>query len=325
MKTRFSTGLLLGLLVCAVLGAAVRVIQNLQDLTNVRLAASPSNNDVLTYSTTLAGWTNAAASGGSVTNYGQSFTNISVYNQTNFGTIHASGQIIQFANTSLREVSSSYVGTLGGLYANGIYNDGAYLLGGSAPSNQRMASANNLIKFQTGDGSAYTNIAAQVAFVQAGSATNLVRAGGVLFVDTTQTGNVGVGEDVLQTNAIPANALAANGDGLYVRYNGTFGASINTKTIKVKFGATTIFDTGALAITSAGSWWIDVTIRRTGAATQKCAVAFHSSDSVLSASTGYATAAETLSGIVGLQLTGEATDNNDIVKEIASGSVEPAP
>lgn len=55
---------LTGLLCCACLGAAYRVVQNLQDLNNVRLPAAPSNNDALIYNTTLGAWTNGTVSGG---------------------------------------------------------------------------------------------------------------------------------------------------------------------------------------------------------------------------------------------------------------------
>lgn len=139
--------------------------------------------------------------------------------------------------------------------------------------------------------------------------------GGTIEVDTTQTGNVGAGEDTLQSFSVPASQLSVTGDFLKFRSAGTFGASVNSKRVRVKFGATTILDTGALGITGATSWVISGTITRTGATTQKCEAVMNTSSATLMGYAAYATATETLSGAVTFLVTGEATDNNDVVKE----------
>jgi hypothetical protein len=144
-----------------------------------------------------------------------------------------------------------------------------------------------------------------------------------LNVATTAVGNVGTGEDDLASFTVPAATLAVNGDRLEFEAAGTFAATANNKRIRVKFGATTIFDTGVLAITSASDWQISGTIVRTGAATQKCVVTWECSDTSLNPVPDYTTAAETLSGTVILKLTGEATANNDIVQEIMVTQVVP--
>ena len=137
-----------------------------------------------------------------------------------------------------------------------------------------------------------------------------------LTINTTTVGNVGTGEDDLRTYSVPAATLAVNGDHVEFEAAGTFAATANNKRVKAKFGATTILDTGVLAITAAGDWQITGKVIRTGAATQKCVALFTCTDAALPTLTDYSTAAETLSGAVTLKLTGEATANNDIVQEL---------
>lgn len=146
----------------------------------------------------------------------------------------------------------------------------------------------------------------------------------VLKTDTTQTGNIGTGEDTLQTFSVPGVTLAINKETLTGTYSGTFATSINSKRLRLKFGATTIFDSGALAITTAASWTLEFEVIRTGAATQKCNTRLTTSSGTLSAYAQYSTAAETLSGAVTLLLTGEATADNDVVKEMFKLRWEPS-
>jgi hypothetical protein len=155
-----------------------------------------------------------------------------------------------------------------------------------------------------------------VAGVSQGTATSTYsRVGGAAKVNTTSVGNVGAGEDDLMTYSVPANSLSTNGDFLEFSCAGTFAANVNNKRIRVKFGATTIVDTTALAI-NGGSWRCTGTIVRTGAATQKCSAVFTTDNALLVSTAKYVTAAETLSGAVTFKCTGEATSNNDIVQEI---------
>lgn len=139
-----------------------------------------------------------------------------------------------------------------------------------------------------------------------------------LTTETTQVGNVGTGEDTLFTYSLPAATLATNGHSVKLRASGTFAANGNTKTLKVKFGATTIVSTaGAFQ----QRWVVDCEIIRTGATTQKCNCTVVGSDTGITHST-YFTAAETLSGTIALVITGEATNTDDIVKEAAKVTFE---
>lgn len=139
-------------------------------------------------------------------------------------------------------------------------------------------------------------------------------------VDTTTVGNVGIGEDDLITYSVPANTLATNGDYISFRCSGTIANSINAKRLRVKFGATTIMDTGAAGfpISTAIQWVLEGEIIRTGAATQKCNASLSTNNASLATYVGYSTAAETLSGAVTVKLTGEAVTDSDIIQETFS-------
>lgn len=146
-----------------------------------------------------------------------------------------------------------------------------------------------------------------------------------LFADFTTTGNATTVETVVKTVSIGASQLAVNNDTINFVAGGTFAATINNKQLKVYFGATLIFDSGAVAITAASSWSIHGTIMRTGAATQKCTTTLTTSSSVLMAFTSYSTATETLSGANTLKISALATANNDVVGEFWKGIYAPGP
>ena len=150
--------------------------------------------------------------------------------------------------------------------------------------------------------------------VKAGTSTTYAKAGGVLKVDTTTTGNVGVGEDTLQSYSVPANALSTNGMHLTWKASGTIATSINNKRLKAKYGATTLIDTGLVAITAAADWEMVGTIIRTSATTQEATTTIWTSSSVLVSTVDVTQPAETLSGAVTFLITGEGTANDDVVK-----------
>ena len=157
------------------------------------------------------------------------------------------------------------------------------------------------------------------ASVKSGGAADYAITGGIMFVSTSATGNVGAGEDNLLTYAVPASTLNTNGDSIWFEASGTFAASINNKELRVRFGTATtnlIFDSGSLAITAATDWVISGRIIRTGAATQKAYANLSTSSATLSAYADFTSALDqTLSNSITLRITGEATDNNDIVCE----------
>ncbi len=137
----------------------------------------------------------------------------------------------------------------------------------------------------------------------------------VLKTSTTQTGNTAATETTLFSYALPGNELGLD-DSVEFQATGTFAATSSTnKRIRVKFGATTFYDSGNLSITTANKWSLRGSVTRTGATSQKCEVTLCTSSSTLRADVGYSTAAETLSSSVNLLVTGSGTNANDVVGE----------
>lgn len=147
--------------------------------------------------------------------------------------------------------------------------------------------------------------------------TNNANIGGTVYVNTTQTGNTALTETNAFSHSIAANTLTVNGSSIEFYAAGTFATSASVdKRVKVVYGGTTLFDSGALAVTVAADWNIRGAVIRTGAATQKATVTFECSDAALRASTDYTTPAETLSGAVTMKLTVNGTNANDTVAEL---------
>lgn len=138
--------------------------------------------------------------------------------------------------------------------------------------------------------------------------------------NTTAVGNITTGEDDLMTYTIPANTMPVNGDRITFRASGTIANNVNAKRLRVKYGGTTIMDTGAagIPVSAAIQWVVEGEIIRTGAATQKCNANLSTNNATLATYVGYSTAAETLTNAITLKLTGEATSTNDIVQETFS-------
>lgn len=132
-------------------------------------------------------------------------------------------------------------------------------------------------------------------------------------VDTTQHANSGTGETTLSSYSLPANVLSANGKTIKITVWGTFAANANTKTVKIKFGASSI--TVLAAATNGGGWRATAYVVRTGAATQKM-VADLVNYTGTGTTGGTASPTETLSGAVTILTTGQSgTASSDILQE----------
>jgi len=232
----------------------------------------------------------------------------------------AGGPLVKLDRTAVPTGANQSVGSIKFCGNNGCYNEigmkSTAAWSGAGPS-----------YFWVGIGDAAGNALGEVfraangeaggtQIVAGGALSSKVSVGGTLNTSTTQTGNTAGTETDLYTYSVPASTLLTNGNGLHLECGGTFAGTANTdKRLRVKFGATTLWDSGTLAITSAAAWAIQANVLRSGAATQKGSVAFASSSTVLPASGGYSTAAETLSGAVTIKVTGQGTSASDVVGE----------
>lgn len=161
--------------------------------------------------------------------------------------------------------------------------------------------------------------------VLAGNSGTLVPVGGTLFQSTTTGSNSSTTETDLYSTTIPATTLQANGDALEFYYAGQINTSANNKQLRVKYGATTCFDSTAQNPLVSTDFVIHGKVVRTGAATQKCTAEMSTTGGNLYTFTGYATPAETLTGTVVLKLTGQGGASNEIDFEVGRVSWSSAP
>jgi hypothetical protein len=154
------------------------------------------------------------------------------------------------------------------------------------------------------------------SLVKAGTGTGTPALGGRLYASVTQVGNVGAGEDDLMTYTLPANSLGTDAQGLHIVCWGTHTNSGNTKTFKLYFGATAIFNSGANGAGSVNPWWLDVTVVRSGASAQIVRSTWIWNG--LATTVGAATAAIALNATVAIKMTAEvsgAPGNNEAVQD----------
>lgn len=160
--------------------------------------------------------------------------------------------------------------------------------------------------------------------------TNAAAGGGggigtnTLTTSTTAVAVTGASEETLATYTIPASTMAVNGDTIAFWSGMKFTNSINNKRIKVKFGGTTIFDSGSLAVTAATDIGITARIIRAGATTQKAIVEMNTSSlATFPAFAQVSAPAETLSGTVALVITGQGGAANDVTFDSWQVSLNP--
>lgn len=156
--------------------------------------------------------------------------------------------------------------------------------------------------------------ATQDARVAAGTGSGYASVGGVLNMSTTDVGNVGSGEDDLQSYTIPANTLTQTGDGVTFTAFGTTAANANNKTIKVVLNGSTIYSTGALALNNI-DWVIRGECYRASSSVMKCVVTMQAASTLVTAalSTDYTeTNVTDFTSTRILKITGEATSDGDI-------------
>lgn len=154
--------------------------------------------------------------------------------------------------------------------------------------------------------------------------------GGTIFENFTDVGNSGTSETDLYTYTTPANTLATNGEQIQSEYGGVFVSSgTATRQVRIYFGGTAIFDSGALTLSLSSAWTVYVTIVRVSSTVIRYAVSFTTQGAALSAytSVGELTGL-TLSNTNILKITGQAAGvgaaTDDIVAKIATGSWHPA-
>lgn len=146
--------------------------------------------------------------------------------------------------------------------------------------------------------------------LQPNEAADAVAVGGILHAFQTNTGNSGSTETAIATFTLIALTLVAAGQSLRFEAHGTTANNANVKTLRVKFGASTIA-TRVLTPSVAGAWCIRGTITCIAALNQECIVIFNdesTSQVIRAAISGDSTNSNQV-----LQVTGQGTSTNDII------------
>ncbi len=147
-----------------------------------------------------------------------------------------------------------------------------------------------------------------------------------LFDHFTDAGNTTTSETDLYSDTTAAGQLATNGDKIVAEYGGIFVSSgTATRQIKVYFGGTAIFDSGALSISTSASWTVTLTIIRVSSTVVRYNVALQTQGAALASYTSVSELTGlTLSNTNILKITGTAggvgAATNDIVAKL--GNVE---
>lgn len=137
----------------------------------------------------------------------------------------------------------------------------------------------------------------------------LFNAQGNLSNSITSVGNVGAGEDDLNSYTVKGLVLGTDKDSLYWYSFGTFAANGNNKQVRCYFNGTKVADSGVVTINN-GSYEVVVRVVRTGSATQVAIGKVFLSTGVFTQT--YAAPTATLSNDAIFKTTGEATSNDDV-------------
>lgn len=153
-----------------------------------------------------------------------------------------------------------------------------------------------------------------------GSSSSTIGTLGSLANRTTPVGNVGGGEDTLQTVTLAASGLTTTGHCIAFRGGGTFANNVNAKNIKLYFG-TAAMASATVPINTAGNWEGTYTVCRTGTSAQRYISNIVVIDTTLNTVLAFpvtGTASETEGSSIVLKATATATTDNDVVENIGA-------
>lgn len=164
---------------------------------------------------------------------------------------------------------------------------------------------------------------------QAGAGGLYYKAGGVIDASTATVGNVGSGEDDLYVLSIPANTLNVNKDKLEFEMHGLFANNANVKRLRLRFGGTLFFDSGASYGPQNEQWRIVGSLYRASATLAHCVVVLTSGTIATVTDIDMVQRAEIAvamnSGSKDLKLTAEATADDDVQTKGATVKFFPTP
>lgn len=142
----------------------------------------------------------------------------------------------------------------------------------------------------------------------------------------TDAGNVTTGETDLYSDTLDPGLLGDNGDKIEAEYGGVFVSSgTATRQLKLYFGGTAIFDSGALTLSLSSGWTMYVTLIRVSSTVVRYMISMTTEGAALAAYTAVGELTGlTLSAANILKITGQAAGvgaaTNDIVAKLGTVS-----
>lgn len=149
--------------------------------------------------------------------------------------------------------------------------------------------------------------------------TNMVELSNILDsvtslnVTHTNVGNVGAGEDNLQTYTVPADTLYT-GRAIDIKAWGSCANNANAKTVKLYFGSLALLSHN-LTISQAGTWRINATVIATGDNTQGYSATLLQGGTTTLMNVTSGTHTQNDGSSIVIKCTGTGVANNDIVQE----------
>ncbi len=128
--------------------------------------------------------------------------------------------------------------------------------------------------------------------------------------DSGPIGNTGSAETTLSSTTISIGTLAKTNSSILIFACGKSAANANAKTLKLKFGSTELFTTGAQAF-NAVDWTLNAELVRTSATTQVCWIQFFAT-STLTQKVTVTNSSVSLGVNQTLTITGQSTATDDI-------------
>lgn len=151
------------------------------------------------------------------------------------------------------------------------------------------------------------NVQAAIDEISAGATTiNLAKYDSAANSSTTETD--------MTSKAMPAGDLLADLDGYFIRAGGAFAANINSKRVRMYFGATVIADTGSVVL-NGGRWYIEGRLYRSSSTTQKAFSNGHTTLAGLIEFSSATTPAEILGNSITIKCTGQGGATSDVTQD----------
>ena len=174
----------------------------------------------------------------------------------------------------------------------------------------------NTQTLRTGTTARNANSGSKIQTVAGVQTTNSASVGGTIYSSITPVGNTAATETDAFAHTMVANTLNTNRDSLEIIAAGTFSATASVdKQIKIKLGATTIFDSGALPIITNVAWHLRCSLVRKDVGNERVITTLLTGDPAQAPIVSFTSPTEGLNGNLGVKLTLTATNANDVVAE----------